>query len=153
MGSELIDVVVRPADPGDLSFVMDTWLRSFYPTLQRQERKSDFYGFQRLLVTKLLQDSVVLVLHPATDRHLIIGWIAFTADLDLHFLYVRQRYRGLGFARRLFSHVAADGKGQTVYATHLTPDGAAWKAKFSNTEIHYVPQLLALGNIHAVHSN
>ena len=99
---------IRRMQPGDLHFVLDSWLRSHrpdHPNLKQQQ----FFTLFRPLVTKVLakpETRVLVACDPEDERH-IVGWLAYTPPIDpidrttVHYAYVRSVYRGYGCGRAL----------------------------------------------------
>jgi GNAT superfamily N-acetyltransferase len=163
--SDLISFALRMAEPTDVNFVYDSWLRSYeYQTgdeaadarvcrsCGRMGRRrdvsggeanaeihpSDYWPGQRQRIDRLLATTAaVIVAHPAETPSVIAGWACVDNHPDVvHYVYVREFYRKRGIAKRLI-------EGRKV-CTHLTesrrPDSAtAWKRRMG---MRYLPHLL-----------
>lgn len=135
----MIDHVLRPAEPGDRGFIVDSWLRSMRDRTMGSEwarriPKDSFfsrYGYQGFVEDVLdgAYSSLLLVSALPTDVGFIHGWSAWTilpgnvACLD--YLYVRSDYRGAtGVAESL---LALDETRAPVMERVVSAETVNWK--------------------------
>jgi GNAT superfamily N-acetyltransferase len=133
-GNEGNDVRVgfRPAEPGDMHFVADSWRRSYidYQHLRAPGGLAECVDTQQRVIMECLKTSSVLVAYPAEpepSQQQILGWCCYRrgplvdppAGLVLHYLYVKAPFRRHGIGRALFDAIEAE-RGQ-LYSTHLLP--------------------------------
>ena len=115
-------LILRPADSGDLAFILNSWLRSNRnSTFAKRVPNAMYFEEHHRVVTSLLARGEVVIAANREDPGQIIGWACFEegAVPILHYVYVKQAFRGLGIARHMLSPVQ---KGAFVY-TH-EPDAS-----------------------------
>jgi GNAT superfamily N-acetyltransferase len=135
LAAQLLEVVVRPAEAGELGYVIDSWGRSLrleYPDV----RTRDFVGALRDGIgRRLTAGARLLVATPADESVLIIGWACISDAGILHYVYVRHAYRRLGIARRLLLSCTLP-----LVVDSMTADGRAIKFNHPET-IRYIPAI------------
>lgn len=121
---------VRAVEPGDVGFVVSSWLESFHKgsRIGRMQRFALYRLPMRRLIHRLLERSTVLVAVDVLDRTHIFGWVCaerLTApsSIALHYLYVRETRRKVGLGRELVELVRTQLDGQIVAFTHATDLG------------------------------
>lgn len=126
------DFSLRAGKTEDMAYVFSSWLKSSRKD-NPEVRTDDWHAGQHRRVSWLMRTSGVLhVIHPKGAPDVICAWALLdAAPAVLHFVHVRQEYRGRGFARALL-------EGRTV-CTHLTADGVALKHRLG---LRYMPHLL-----------
>lgn len=116
MSPELEKVVVfRPLEPGDVNFILDSWLKSY--------RDSDWAGVvPNHLYYQTMHESVEGLLargakiEVACARHdstKILGWICseiVKGGWCMHAVYVKDPYRRLGLAKELITRNETQGR-------------------------------------------
>lgn len=162
MSDPIVPILLRPAEPGDMGLVYDSWLKSYRfrekdadsrrPCSKcsrppRREvsggdanaeiRSEDYFRFQRQRIDIILANKgYVVIAHPAETPAVIAAWACLDQDPNIvHYVYTREAYRERGYARLLVA-------GRTI-CTHLTdsrrPDSAtAWKRRMG---MRYLPYL------------
>lgn len=116
-------VQLRPVELGDVALVMSSWLSSYRDgPVGRLITDSVFYSETRPIVQALVSRCPPVVACDPANPDSIYGWACgerVGGALVVHFVYVRQPWRGWGIARQL---VAALGyqPGEKLYATHVT---------------------------------
>lgn len=133
-----MDFRIEQATPGDVPFLMSSWLKS-YRRSPHTRKWSDFTYFarQRPLCEMLLARSQVLVARPLDWPEGIFGWIAFEKPSDgfvLHYGYVKSPYRRLGVARRLLEY--AQPSGELRYSHHTMPGSSYLPSTFYHRRIY-----------------
>ena len=103
-----LPVAVRPYDPvTDSGFVVRSWVESSYSgPVARLHRKSLWHKRQIDITQRLLQYEQCLVLHNTSDNDLLYGWDCFGISAPreprlVHYLYVKSKFRKLGFGNML----------------------------------------------------
>ena len=126
--SAATQIKLRPATPADTSFILNSWLRSYWEAspFVRGVPKETFFHEHHALATQLLQTSRTLVAYPAAGpEDLIVGWACGETTREhtllLHYVYVKEAFRRWGGAQTLVHGLTFDFNSQTVVATHLTP--------------------------------
>ena len=97
-------MLIRPLQPDDLDLVRDSWWRSVQATCPAA-------GVPRAFLIEMLNTALagrwsIRVLCPdeeTTDE--IGGWILYRSPVEVGWVAVKPRYRGLGFARALLDNV------------------------------------------------
>lgn len=107
-------VDVRPATPGDTAYISKTWLQAARPARMDRAR---FLELHRPVIAALLARGAS-VAHPAGDPETILGFVVAEPGV-LHWLYVRDAWRGNGIARRLYA-----AAGSPVLFTHWSSAAA-----------------------------
>lgn len=92
---------IRAAKPEDTSFVLDAWRRSFEdaPAVRGADREHYRIELTRA-IRRLLDKAECRVACDPEDEDTIVGFAAFTGD-ELHYVYVKKDFRGMGVARQL----------------------------------------------------
>lgn len=114
------DILYRAARPDDISFIFDSWLRSW--------RKSPWAGvipnnlyfpLTRSSIEQLVARGAVLeVACLAADPERILGWICHEQsgpDAVVHYIYVKDPYLSLGIAEALVERVPGKKPGFYTY--------------------------------------
>lgn len=110
----------RLAVENDCNMILSDWLKSF----RRSEFASDmtnavyFRGHEPLVKKALKRSQVVCAVNRDDPNH-AFGWVCFEPGSIpiLHYLYVKESFRGFGIGTALFHHVRA---GQSFAYTHKT---------------------------------
>lgn len=125
---------IRFAEIQDLPLVFSSWLKSYRKHAATQGLSNDVYfSGQRELIARLLQRATVRLLVSVEDPSHIYGWACteLSGGLPvLHYVYVKQTYRRLGFARLLlgdllttpvaYSHLG-EFTGKLASGSHFNP--------------------------------
>lgn len=119
--SAVVELPVRAMREGDLAFVVDSWKRSYEGAAAVAGCDHEHYRVEMTRTIKRLvgrpEVEVRILTAPDDDDHLL-GFAAFTRSgpsAELHYVYVKQDFRGSGYARRLLQGVPV-----TTY-TFLSP--------------------------------
>jgi ribosomal protein S18 acetylase RimI-like enzyme len=121
----LDQLCLRPAQNSDASFIFNSWLRSHETSpFARFIPKKVYYEFQKDIVQKILDQSLVLIAAANDDSDHILGYLVYSITdekLYVHYSYVKQVYRQMGIATSMFKRLF-DGLGddQIAIATHAT---------------------------------
>jgi GNAT superfamily N-acetyltransferase len=121
-----LPIRIRSISDSDVSFVFNSWLRSFKGSPKyKHVENTIFYQNHHKIVQQCILRSQVLLACDENDLSQILGYIV--ADriddiLTVHYVYVKQAFRGLGIASMLLKEVGYDKKIATIY-THATEFG------------------------------
>lgn len=135
----------RPYVKDDLNFISNSWAVSFYSGIEHKDSVllATFHRIHRPKRDAFFQNpsAAIIVCCSKQDPNLIIGWIAaeqIETDLNvLHYIYVKQAFKGEGIAKELISKTFR--KNPIVY-THSTEKAERILDKQSRRFI-YMPYL------------
>lgn len=105
----------RPYKESDLNFIMSSWGHSYYKgyPYQYMLAPKDFHLFHRSLRENIAKRPTVatIICSAIIDPDLIIGWVMVEKPenfpgLIMHYLYVKEAFKGRGIAGELFKSVA-----------------------------------------------
>lgn len=118
-------VRVRPADQSDVSFIFNSWLRSFKKSNQVKEVNAHiYYENQHKVIETLLKRCTVMVGVNPEDATQIYGY-SVCEVIDgvnvIHYVYVKELFRRLGIGRELVKACGIDLKASAACYTHRTP--------------------------------
>lgn len=116
----LAGVAIRLGTTADLPLVSSTWLRHYRrrSAYARAVPERLYATEQRALITLILQRTPVVCAVDASAPEVVLGYLVADA-VCVHWLHVKDGFRGLGLARMLAKH--AQG---ALYYTHETDDAA-----------------------------
>lgn len=146
----MIPISIRPMGGEDRNFILSAWLRSYRPFAFASEphrckecgdlpgwrdlapslRTDLFYRGHRRIVLGLLNRASVAVAYVPGMANQLMGFVCW-APRTLHYVYVKQPYRGLRVAARLMDH---------AQVTQVTP--AVFTHRTYATEQHLASRLL-----------
>ena len=113
--------VVRDAKPGDLAFIMSSWLKGlrFGNDIFREVKSDVYFKEYQKIISALLQhpsrETKVAVL--PDDEDVILGYSVHSKDgTKVDWTFVKTSWRGIGIARALVPSTVKS-------ATHLTKPG------------------------------
>jgi hypothetical protein len=145
-------VVFRDALPEDMPYIASSWLESFCddPTSPKAGLSRDqLVEAENRVITHLLElAATVCAVRDGTDE--LCGWICYQPG-ELHYVYVKEPYRGAHVAKRLLEYAGLLGLPerrpsllglpvagpQELKHTHMTSAVLAWKEK--GHRFHYSP--------------
>lgn len=134
-------VSVRAGTVKDLPFIINSWLVSYRKSLwSRFIRDSIYFDNHKLILANILDTAKVDVMHANESEDDIVGYIVYHPQhqaVNLHYVYIKQIYRDLGFASRLIRN--AVGSSPHRFCTHATDAFPAFRDRF---KISYDPYLL-----------
>lgn len=105
--------VIERMRPGDLSFVLDSWLRSFSDS-RTAEAMHDYWRTQRIVAETLVGSGRVLVARPSESAQYLVGWLCYDGDA-LHYAYTR---REQGYRRKGVCSALMEAAGELRRYTH-----------------------------------
>ena len=132
--NQLAKIQFRLACPEDESFIFNSWLKSYRDSDSVKHITNTVY-FKRHheKIEKLLKTSSVVCAVNPDDPRQIFGYVVFQIIDEVvcvHYIYVKQPYRGLGIARSIMRAIKPD-LGQSAFVfTHLTKTGKSLYSKF-----------------------
>lgn len=117
------EVLFRPAEPGDLHYVLKTWIRSF-----KSSPYAGPYTNSRLVtaikatVVDCMARGTVTVACSRRSPKVIYGFTCYETDRGyplVHYVYVKGIFRSMGIGRSLLSIAMGSREGRPRY-THRT---------------------------------
>jgi GNAT superfamily N-acetyltransferase len=121
------DFVLRAPTADDLNFIRATWIRE--AALSRYARavgRQVFFREHTRVRDVLLERSEVVILGLASVEDAICAWAAIEPPAVVHFVHVKSRWRGRGFARQLLAPlsppVVYTHQPDSLDLTRLPPD-------------------------------
>lgn len=116
-------VDIREMKPDEENFILSSWLKSlrahssYYGSVPNQI----YFKAHGESIERTLKDSKVLVATPRHDSDIVVAYLVYEDRSDkylvLHYCYVKNHFRRMGFAKLLASQVM---DGRPVYVTHIT---------------------------------
>ncbi len=115
---------IRPATGKDISFIYDTWLKSFRcdSPLGRSSKKSVYFDEYKLVIDFILSQSETIVAHSTTDTNLILAYLVF-APGTIHYAFCKEAFRKLGITKALFLEAFSEGQ-EPIQVTHRTGESS-----------------------------
>lgn len=116
----------RPYTTTDIPFVQNSWGSSYYKgsSYHTVLTPDEFHAFHKITRDSFFHrpQAAVILCVSKEDPDLIMGWIAVekpvkSPGIVIHYVYVKQAFKGLGMASALLEKVCGDGP---VLFTHLT---------------------------------
>lgn len=109
-----LNIIYREYQEGDLPFIRDSYRKSWAAAhswvprnIHNREVEKRFAAWESILIAAAPE-----------APHYIHGWLAYTNDV-LHYIYVKNPYRGFGVARDLLAIP------RLAYTDHWTPHAGA----------------------------
>lgn len=115
-------VLLREFAPGDLAYLMSTWLRDLREADPSPLPDDLFFPAQRALIERLLQDSTVrCTIAAASDEpNEILGYVVAIPRKLVLWTHVRKGLRGRGLAKLLLQSVDCPPGTPAAYSTALS---------------------------------
>lgn len=115
-------VRLRRGTTQDADFVFDSWLKSYRDNNaeMRAVPRDVYFSMQRLRIASLLEKSSTVVACAPDAEWQVMGWAVVgqhSAQGVLHYLYVKQLYRGFDLTAAL----CAPLRGRVRWFSHRTP--------------------------------
>lgn len=129
-----MQIKIRELRPNDMSFVLSSWIKSFYAggTGYKEARSVFHKGMESIIRRNIsAKNFIVLIACLEEDEDAIFGYAAFGLDYTLHYVFVKDIYRKVGIAKRLLRHMLKDKKEITV--SHWTQDMKIIKKMYNVT--------------------
>lgn len=119
-------IVLRDAVPEDVSFIFNSWLKSY-----RGSRavagivSSVFFAEHHRVLERIMKSCKVIVACNPEDTSQIYGYIVheMVSGVDVfHYAYVKHTFRRMGLAKAMLQHIKPDTSTASMYS-HATPVG------------------------------
>lgn len=125
--------VTRSADPADLNFILNSFLRSLrgYPSL-RHVPNEVYYPEQKRVLEQYFKTSQIRVMCNSEIPDQIFGYIIGVPDQDTHFVYIKYPYRRFGFAKRLLEELHPSLYTKAIRASYTCRNWDDVSAKFKH---------------------
>lgn len=110
------NLILRPANETDKNFILSTWLKSYH-THGNEYRKPPsqiYYQEHQELIKKKLETCAVTIATTTDDETQIIGYIV-SDSACVHYLYVKNLFRGFKIAKKLLQTTGA-----ALYSHHTS---------------------------------
>ncbi len=105
-------------------FIYSSWLKSYGKSIEARRMSANTYftNFKRILEDIIDGESFAAVALNPDDHEQIYGYAVFSWDADidvtyLHYIYVKQPFRGLDVASRLLKHIHAGVGDEPIVCT------------------------------------
>ena len=115
-------VKIRQLGPGDIAYVMATWLRDLRDADGGPMPDDLFFQAHRALIERVLADprTTALVACAADDPSEILGYVVAEPDEVLWWVQTRKALRGQGLAKRLLTEAKAPPGTPAAWSTPLS---------------------------------
>lgn len=117
-----MSIVLRPGTEDDLNFLLATWLNCYLASgnwIYRPSKKVYFPGMEKQ-IKACLGTAKVIVATTEEDPEQIIGYAVHCLD-TLHFVYVKNLFRGLGVSKELMKGLPVRYySNHTSYSRYIT---------------------------------
>jgi len=152
----MIPIVTRAVAAGDIDFVFDSWLRSYFHYLKTKGAFQEplhkwkdpmldvqvFFPEHRRIIQKL--DANIIVAANPEDLDQIYGWICSTRPNEeiviLHYCFIKQPFRHLAISKRLLD--VALSNCSRVFYTHFTKAAGDFILKRLGSSAIYNPYMM-----------
>lgn len=140
--------IFRPYIAKDLNFIRDSWGKSYYKggDFSKHLSPEAFHRHHRPIRDGILgrPNLAIIVCASREDNDQLIGWIAVevlhgTLQLIVHYVYVKQLYKGERIASELFERAV---KTRPIFFSHMTDKALRILAKKSKDDFYYAPHLI-----------
>jgi hypothetical protein len=99
-----MNFVIRSMEPGDEAFILNAWLLSGRKFYEFGNRPNYFTAMEPRLKLALQNHEVYVVCNDEEPRQ-IFAWLCCDSRFHLvHFVYTKQKWRGMGLAQKLLAH-------------------------------------------------
>lgn len=98
--------LIRSAKESDKHFILSTWLRAYYDLMNSFHKPPHevYFNHHQTIIKKLLQENHTYIVCSSDDSDQIMSYMTANKD-TLHFIYTKNVFRNLGFARMLLNIV------------------------------------------------
>ena len=134
----------------DVPFITRTILFSYQSGNRfiRSIDKDSYLRNHNLDIPEAIGNSDCLLVVDTKDQSLILGFIAFHSreiNTILHYVYVRNDFRGMGISRKMLEIMKEKSKSQNLILSHLTDSfkPAAMK-KYGYSKVLFNPYILRI---------
>jgi ribosomal protein S18 acetylase RimI-like enzyme len=124
MSNEPVPIRMRKATDEDVSFIFNSWLKSFRDSgfLCRAVPNTIYFQNHHKIIQKILKRSVINIACNPQDLSQIYGYVIgeyIDNIFVLHYIYVKHSFRKMGVARQLYNTFNHD-TGNASCCSHLT---------------------------------
>lgn len=134
-------VIIRPVLPDDVAFVVNGWLEGYWPDCPCSlvMPKAEWWRRWHGVVENALADqrNRNLVACSADNETFLFGFIVARPPSVLHWIYVKQTFRGNGIA-----HALQAGSGLKGPVRFSSWSEGARRMAFANRDLSYDPRLI-----------
>lgn len=133
------DFEIRPGEERDAAFIRDSWRRSYSDPPSDFAIAPDldtFFRCQKAAIEMALAGGEVLVAcdpDPEHAKRVALGWICFKRPNVLHYVYVKEGWKGVGLGRALFD-AAFPSSEERIFASHVHTVTATTKLVVRHTK-------------------
>lgn len=130
-------ITIREYQSDDTAFIFSSWLRSFKTSFFAKDiaNKVYFWHQHKLIENIVSEGGKILVACDPEDTSVVYGWIVYSHLSRhglpcLHYIYVKQSFRGLGMAKALVKAAKIDTSKMSV-CSHITGLGKTLAEKYN----------------------
>jgi hypothetical protein len=125
--------VTRPADPSDLNFILNSFLKSMrsYPAYQHVPNEV-YYSEQKKVLEQLIMSARPKILCNSEEPDQIFGYIIAQPDVETHFIYVKYPFRHMNFAQRLLEETHPNLYTKQIKASYVCRNWEKVAKKFNH---------------------
>lgn len=123
------DWLLRPYEPGDEGFVVESWLISHGESSYSRHVRSltghdvdTYWNLHRPIVLRLLQTAQISVLCVPAKPEVILGWAASSGPLMLHYALCKRSLHREGLAAEAFGRLLGARLSRPQLVTHELVD-------------------------------
>lgn len=104
------DLIVRPAVPEDLGYIIDSWLRTMRVDYGAMD-DDHYWTWMKPKIKRILvnADTHVCVTCSSDDPSTIIGWVATTDNKFVYWGVVRSTFRKMGLVKQMTAGMNIQG--------------------------------------------
>jgi len=121
--SNQLPIRLRAANSEDVSFIFNSWLKSFRNSFFAKSIANEIYfNSHHKVIEKLIKESKITVACSESDPNQLYGYIC-AGQVDnffmLHYIYVKHSFRNMGIAKSLLNSFDHDPSVASIF-THNT---------------------------------
>lgn len=144
----MIPIKLRPAQPDDINFILNSWLKVMRAEIPNNCPNEIFYRIHKERIMKTLQRALVTIAANPEDESQIFGYMVWEHPETIHFAFVKSPFRRLKIFQRLLDNVLGTKKFCT-YTQHT------WATNFFRRTLRliYNPYMFYLGDAYENQTN
>jgi hypothetical protein len=133
-----MQAITRLADPSDLNFILNSFLKSLraYPAFEHIPNDI-YYVEQKRVLEEFITAGRPIILCNSEDPDQIFGYIIGVPNVCTNFVYIKYPYRKFGFAKRLLLTLHTDWLRSPVKASYTCRNWGILSKKFSHVYSPY----------------
>lgn len=136
-----LPIRIRAATEEDISFIFNSWLKSFRDSnFGKQITNTIYFAQHHKLIENLLQSCSVFVACNQSNPGELYGYICYEkvdGIFVMHYIYVKHTYRKLGIARLLANYSEFNEDLASMY-THASKNSERLAAKYNMIYCPYI---------------